>query len=148
MKKLLIAGALLASSFAQASDYIETASAHDVPTTVQRLTEAAEGKGLTVFKTIDHAAGARSIDMALAPSQVVIFGNPKLGTVLMQANPAIAVDLPLKIAVWENADGKTMLSYRSAASLAEAHGMDPQAKPFQNMAGALKGLTAKAGSAD
>ena len=112
-------------------------SAHDVSTTADKLTAALEAKGLTVFARIDHAAGAAKVGMELDPTELVIFGNPKLGTVLMHCGPTTAIDLPLKALVWQDAEGKVWLGYNTPEYLAERHGLQGCGKPLGKMGGAL-----------
>jgi uncharacterized protein (DUF302 family) len=85
--------------------------------TVVRLVDAIESRGLTVFARIDHAAAAREAGLELADEQVVLFGNPRAGTPLMQSDPRIGVELPLRILVWADADG-ALLGYRDPCELA------------------------------
>ena len=148
MKHCLLALTLLIAGLAHASGYLESTSPHDVDTTMQRLQQAAENKGLQIFSLVDHAAGAHSAGMDLAPNKVLIFGNPKLGTLLMKQNPAIGVDLPLKISVWQDAQGHTRVTYRDIQSLAGAHGLERQLKPVQQARGVLAGLVQQAIAAD
>jgi uncharacterized protein (DUF302 family) len=96
-------------------------SAHGAKETADRLVAEVEAKGMMVFARIDHAAGAKEAGMALRPTELVIFGNAKGGTPLMQASQTIGIDLPLKALVWEDADGKTWLSYNEPAWLAHRH---------------------------
>jgi uncharacterized protein (DUF302 family) len=98
-------------------------SAHGAKETVDRLVAEVEAKGMTVFARIDHAAGAKQAGMALRPTEVLIFGNAKGGTPLMQAGQTIGIDLPLKALAWEDADGKAWLSYNDPAWLAQRHGL-------------------------
>jgi len=91
---------------------------------MSRLEAAVNAKGMSVFARIDHAAGAASIGTLLRPTQVLIFGNPKGGTPLMQSTQTIAVDLPLRALVWQDASGKTWLSYNDPAWLAKRHALD------------------------
>ena len=91
--------------------------------TADRLGAAIKAKGLTVFARIDHAAGAAAVDLPLRPTELLIFGNAKGGTPLMQACQTIGIDLPLKALVWQDADGKTWLSYDDPAWLAQRHGI-------------------------
>jgi uncharacterized protein (DUF302 family) len=90
---------------------------------------------------IDHAAGAQSVDMELRPTQLLIFGNPKLGTPLMQANRAIGLDLPMKVLAWQEADGTVKVAYTAPAALAKRHGISDQDKIVETMTKALDGLT-------
>ncbi len=89
--------------------------------TMDRLAGAVTAKGMTVFARIDHAAGATAVNLTLAPTEVLIFGHAKGGTPLMQARQTIGIDLPLKALVWQDAEGKTWLSYNEPAWLARRH---------------------------
>ena len=119
-------------------------SAHDVATTLDRLAAALTDAGITVFARIDHAAGAAGVGEALAPTELLIFGNPRLGTPLMQSEPAIGLDLPLKALAWENADGQVWLAYTDPSALAARYGIADRAEVFERMAGALARLTSAA----
>lgn len=99
-------------------------SAHDVPVTLQRLTNALKAKGITIFSVIDHGQGAAQAGLSLRPTVVVIFGNPKAGTPLMQASQTAGIDLPLKILIWEDEAGKTHLAYNDPAWIAARHHAD------------------------
>ena len=91
--------------------------------TLDRLLAALASRGLTVFARIDHAAGAASVGLPLRPTEVVLFGNPKGGTALMQDRQTAGIDLPLKALVWEDAEGKAWLAYNEPAWLAKRHGL-------------------------
>ena len=82
-----------------------------------------KSKGLTIFARVDHAAGAKEVGLPLAPTRLLIFGNAKGGTPLMQANQLVGIDLPLKVLAWEDASGKTRLSYDDPAWIATRHGL-------------------------
>src|ERR1700751_4474002 len=86
-------------------------SSHGPKETMDRLEAGAKAKGMTVFARVDHAAGAAAVGAALRPTEVLIFGTAKAGTALMQANQTTGIDLPLKALVWQDAQGKTWLSY-------------------------------------
>jgi uncharacterized protein (DUF302 family) len=103
-------------------------SAHDVATTLARLTAALDAKGVSVFARIDHAAGARSAGLALRPTTLMIFGNPAAGTPLMQAAQTAGIDLPLKALVWQDADGAVHLTYNDPMWIAARHRLGPQAQ--------------------
>jgi uncharacterized protein (DUF302 family) len=105
---------------------ITLASQHAVKATIDRLESAAKTKGLTVFARIDHAAGAAAVDLPLRPTELLIFGNARGGTPLMQLAQTIGIDLPLKALAWEDAGGKTWLSYNDTAWLAARHGVAEQ----------------------
>jgi uncharacterized protein (DUF302 family) len=98
-------------------------SAYCVAETIDRLVAAITPLGMNVFARIDHAAGAASVGMPLRPTQLLLFGNPKGGTPLMQDRQTAGIDLPLKALAWEDADGKVWLTYNEAAWIAERHGL-------------------------
>lgn len=112
-----------------------------VTKTIDRLGIALERKGIKVFKRINHARGAESVGMELAPSEVILFGTPKTGTPLMQSNPMIGLDLPLKALAWTAADGSVKLGYTDPAWLAARYGITDKAKVFKMMTGALNKFT-------
>ena len=119
---LILMGTLLAAPPLHAGDdgMQVVASDHDVATTADRLVSILEDKGMTVYARIDHAAGAVEADMELAPTQLVIFGNPHIGTRLMQCDRRAGIDLPVKVLIWEDKDG-VHLGYNSAKYLAKRH---------------------------
>ena len=94
--------------------------------TLGRLEAAVKSKGMTIFARIDHAAGAAAVGLALRPTEVLIFGNAKGGTPLMQSLQTIGIDLPLKALVWQDASGSTWLSYNDPSWLAKRHGLGPE----------------------
>lgn len=91
--------------------------------TVRRLEAAVKAKGMTVFARIDHAAGAAEVGLALRPTELLIFGNAKGGTPLMQSDQTMGIDLPLRALVWQDAAGNTWLSYNDPSWLAQRHGL-------------------------
>jgi len=93
---------------------VSVASRHSVAETMERLLAALKKRDFTVFARIDHAAAAAAVGMPLRPTEVVLFGNPKGGTVLMQDQQRAGIDLPLKALVWQDAKGKVWLSYNTA----------------------------------
>jgi uncharacterized protein (DUF302 family) len=118
-------------------------SQHSVDETVHRLTELLEAKGVTVFAVVDHSGEAARVGLAMRPTKLVIFGSPVAGTPVMLAAPGIAIDLPLKILIWEDAEGAAWLSWNSPAYLQQRHGV-PQ-ELVKNISVA-EGLAAQAGS--
>ena len=120
-------------------------SAYDFATTLDRLTAALEGKGATIFARIDHAAGAASVALALRPATLVVFGNPKGGTPLMQAAPTAGIDLPLKALIWQDERGAVHLTYNDPAWIAARHGLGAAAQ--QAVGGLAAALAAVAGQA-
>ncbi len=102
---------------------IDARSQHSVEQTVERLTALLHDKGATLFALVDHSGEAAKIGMTMRPTKLLIFGNPKAGTPLMLAAPSVAIDLPLKILVWEDAQGRAWLSYNSSTYLQARHGV-------------------------
>jgi uncharacterized protein (DUF302 family) len=124
---------------------IVIASSFGPKDTMNRLEGEVRAKGMTVFARIDHAAGAAEVGLSLRPTEVLIFGNAKGGTPLMQAKQTIGIDLPLKALVWQDAEGKTWLSYNDPAWLAKRHGFGPDlAHPIEAIAAALKAVSTSA----
>ena len=124
-----------------ANGLVMLSSKYPAKETIDRLEAAVKTKGLTVFARIDHAGGAAAAALPLRPTELLIFGNATGGTPLMQAGQTIGIDLPLKALAWEDAAGKTWLSYNDPAWLAERHGIAPQtAAVTQALAGALAAL--------
>jgi uncharacterized protein (DUF302 family) len=91
--------------------------------TMDRLEARVKASGMSVFARIDHAAGATSVGLSLRPTEVLIFGNPKGGTPLMQAAQTIGLELPLRVLVWQDASGDSWLSYNDPVWLARRHGI-------------------------
>jgi uncharacterized protein (DUF302 family) len=112
--------------------------------TVNRLETAVKAKGMTVFARIDHAAGAMAVGLPLRPTEVVIFGNAKAGTPLMQSVQTIGIDLPLKALVWQDASGDTWLSYTDPAWLAQRHALGGETQAAVGMMTAALSAVAKA----
>jgi len=102
---------------------IDARSQHSVEQTVERLTALLLAKGVTLFALVDHSGEAAKIGITMPPTKLLIFGTPKAGTPLMLAAPSVAIDLPLKILVSEDAQGRAWLSYNSPAYLQERHGV-------------------------
>ena len=100
-------------------------SRHSVGETIDRLAGIVQGAGLLVFARIDHAAGARGAGMTLRPTELLIFGNPKGGTPLMQDRQTAGIDLPVKALAWEDEAGKVWLSWNDPHWIAARHGLGP-----------------------
>jgi uncharacterized protein (DUF302 family) len=100
---------------------INVKSSHDVKTTVDRLENILEEKGMTVFIRINHAEGAHKVGKKLRPTELIIFGNPKVGTPLMQCGQGVAIDLPQKALIWQDEAGQVWLSYNDPKYLASRH---------------------------
>jgi uncharacterized protein (DUF302 family) len=112
-----------------------------VDQTVQKLEAVLQAKGVKLFAIIDHSGEAEKAGMRMRPTKLLIFGNPKAGTPLMIASPSIAIDLPLKLLVWEDAENKVWISYNAPAYLQARHALPPEL--IQNIAG-VEALAAKA----
>jgi len=116
--------------------------------TADRIETGVKTHGMTVFTRINHAALAAEAGLALRPTEVLLFGNPRGGTPLMQASQTIGIDLPLKALVWQDASGKTWLSYNEPAWLGKRHGIGPETdKIVSLMSQALNAIAKKAASA-
>jgi uncharacterized protein (DUF302 family) len=102
---------------------IEKLSSNSVDRTVEKLKNILQSKGVTLFALVDHSGEAEKAGMKMLPTKLLIFGSPKAGTPLMLAAPSIAIDLPLKILVWEDGQGKVWVSYNSPDYLRERHGL-------------------------
>lgn len=105
------------------SGIINKPSNHSVNQTVDRLKNILQSKGVTLFALVDHSGEADKVGMKMPPTKLLIFGNPKAGTPVMLAAPSIAIDLPLKILVWEDAQGKVWVSYNNSEYLQQRHGV-------------------------
>jgi uncharacterized protein (DUF302 family) len=106
---------------------ITIASHHSVKETMDRLEAGLMGQGVTIFARIDHAGGAVEAGLELRPTELIVFGNPKAGTPLMQAKQTIGLDLPLRMLGWQDADGRAWLTYNDMAWLAKRHGLGSEA---------------------
>jgi uncharacterized protein (DUF302 family) len=105
---------------------------HTVEQTVIKLEDTLRAKGIKLFALVDHSGEAELAGMHMPPTKLLIFGNPKAGTPLMIASPTIAIDLPVKILVWEDVSGNVWISYNSGAYLQARHGLPPDL--LQNIA--------------
>jgi uncharacterized protein (DUF302 family) len=121
-----------------------TRSRFDQAETVRRLVEAIERRGMTVFARIDHAAAARDVGLELAEEQVIVFGNPRAGTPLMQTDPRVGIELPLRIVVWDGEDAVS-IAYNDPRELAGRYALEPHAATLEMMATLLGDLVAEAG---
>ena len=120
---------------------IDIASNHSVDETVKKLKGILQAKGITLFALVDHSGEAAKVGTTMRPTRLLIFGNPKAGTPVMLAAPSSAIDLPLKILVWEDVQGKVWITYNSPSYLQERHNIPPDLLP--NIA-VIETLAAKA----
>jgi uncharacterized protein (DUF302 family) len=147
MLKILLAtltAVLLVSPAQAADDLISQPSAHSTKASLDKLETLAQARGFKIFARIDHTAGAKSIGEPLRPTELLIFGNPKGGTPLMQCAQSFGIDLPLHVLAWQDAAGKSWLSYKDLTKLGPDH---PDAKceaAIKRVSGALEGLVSEA----
>jgi uncharacterized protein (DUF302 family) len=131
-----------------AAGVVTVRSAHGPEETMNRLETEIRAKGLTVFAHVDHAAGAAAVGLPLRPTDLLIFGNARGGTPLMQATQTIGIDLPLKALVWQDEAGITWLSYYDPGWLAQRHGLgQAAASPVSAMTALLNALATTATAA-
>ncbi|MGB3779433.1 MAG: DUF302 domain-containing protein [Tunicatimonas sp.] len=124
---------------------VVTASAYDAKTTYHRLREAVDAIApLRIIAEVDHAANARRVGLELRPTKLLIFGNPNLGTPLMQAQPTVGIDLPQKMLVWEGPDHQVYVAYNDPYYVAQRHGISPDQAQLVTIAEALRGLVKQA----
>ena len=119
-------------------------SPHDVAATTEKLVSALKGKGMTVFDVIDHSKGAAGVGIELAPTTLVIFGNPKVGTPLMKCSRTAAIDLPQKMLIWSDDAGQTWLAYNDPAYMAKRHDVSGCDEVVKKITGALGKFSAAA----
>jgi uncharacterized protein (DUF302 family) len=122
---------------------VKIPSHHSVDETVDKLKAILNSKGVTLFAIVDHSGEAEKVGMKMPPTKLLIFGNPKGGTPLMLAAPSAALDLPLKILVAEDAQGKVWISYNSTEYLKERHGFPDNLVPNIAVVGALAAAAAE-----
>lgn len=147
MKRFLAAAAIILvglPALASDDEIIKVKSTGNVAITMDRLETTVIEAGATVFARVDHAAGAASVDLALDPSQVLIFGNPKMGTAAMQDDPVAGLFLPMKVAVYQDGAGETWLAYENPKEMFDDTSISDDADYIKMMTGALAKLTALA----
>ena len=123
---------------------IRLQSASSVTETADKLEAVLKAKGMTVFTRINHSKGAESVGLSLQPTEVVVFGNPKIGTLLMNCSPQVAIDLPQKALIQEDDQGQVWLSYNDPQYLAERHNIQGCETPLKKVAGALNAFAQQA----
>ena len=147
MRKFLLSFSFLAlfcSSAIAGDGLVSVKSVHAVNVTADRLENVLKSKGMTVFARINHTAGAEKVGKTLRPTELVIFGNPKIGTPLMQCSQSIAIDLPQKALIWEDEKGQVWLSYNDPAYLAKRHNTQGCDEVFKKVTNALGNFAKKA----
>ncbi len=141
MNRILVALviSLLACSTVWAeSGIIKVKSPYSVAITLDRFEKAVQSKGMRVFARVNHSKGAESAKLELRPTELLIFGNPKVGTLLMQSNQTVGLDLPLKVLAWQAEDGSVWLAYNDPGYLAARHGITDRDAVVTKMRAALK----------
>ncbi len=143
MLKSLVTAVLccFASTAFAAEGLVVKPSNHSVAETIDRLESILKERGLKIFARIDHQAGAAGADLKLPPTQLLIFGNPKLGTPLMTSAPTTAIDLPQKALAYEGDDGKVYLAYNDIGYLEARHGIEGRDEVTAKIRGALSAFT-------
>jgi uncharacterized protein (DUF302 family) len=134
---LLVVSLLMPVSVLGAEGLIAIKSSHSVSATADKLTSLLKDKGMTVMNRISHSDGAASVDLALRPTELVIFGNPKVGTPLMQCTQSVAIDLPQKALIWEDESGQVWLGYNDPMYLKQRHDIQGCDEVLKKIAGAL-----------
>ena len=127
---------------------ITKASPYSAGKTIDRLEAILTTKGLTVFTRVNHAAGAKKVGIEMADSELIIFGNPKLGTPLMLEAPTMGLDLPLKVLAFTDGKGQTHLTYTAPEALQSRHNISDNRAIIEKMTGALDAMTNKAVEAE
>ncbi len=122
---------------ADSNGMIKIKSNHSVSETIDKLEAVLNKKGMTIFKRVDHAAGAEKAGLKLRPTELLIFGNPKVGTPLMLCSQTTALDLPQKALAYKDGNGQVWLAYNDPAYMAQRHGIKGCEKSLQNVTGAL-----------
>lgn len=149
MKQYILAAVICLAAvpaLADEGDIIKIRAHADVGTTMDQLEAAVSNAGATVFARVDHAAGAQSVDMSLAPAELLVFGNPQLGTPAMQDDPLAGLYLPLRVLVYQDADGQVWLAYNDPDVMFDDLSIPDNADYIGQISGALSNLTGAAAS--
>ena len=135
MRRILTAAfaAAMIAGPAMAGEMIKFNSPYSVAETIDRLSAAVEGAGAKVFARVDHAKGAAAVGQDLRPTQMLMFGNPKLGTPALQASQSAGMDLPLRAVAYQQEDGSVILAIRDPGYLSDDHGVPADAEVLKKM---------------
>ncbi len=139
-----LSGLFLVTAARADTGMVNMESKYSASETLDRLEQVLEKKGMKIFARIDHSAGAKSAGHELKPTQLLIFGNPSVGTPLMKCQRSVAIDLPQKMLAWEDENGQVWLSYNDPAYLKTRHGIDGCETVLKKVTGALKTFADKA----
>ena len=134
---IIIATITTTSYAANSNGMIKIKSSHSVPETINKLENVLNEKGMTIFKRVDHADGARKAGIDLRPTELLIFGNPRVGTPLMLCSQSAALDLPQKALAYEDENGQVWLAYNDPAYISQRHNMNDCEKALQKVSNAL-----------
>ena len=143
MRKIVLLLLVISLGPAASADegMVKKLSARSVQDTMDNLEGIVKKKGFTVFARVDHAAGASKVGETLRPTQLLLFGNPEVGTALMKSNQTVGLDLPIKVLAWEDSEGMVWLAYNDPAYMVARHGIEDKETVVNKMTGALKGIT-------
>ena len=145
MKRLIWVVLFLATGITQAANGIRTiVSSHDVNTTMDRLEQVVGTAGFKVIARVNHGAAAATVDIDLPPVQLLIFGKPKAGSLLMQSNPEAGIDLPMKYLVWKDIEGAVLVGWNDPRWLAVRHEITDRESIVDKMSAALEKLATQA----
>jgi uncharacterized protein (DUF302 family) len=157
MKKIVLLGVMLMMSSIAIADSIAAAdnngliskkSHHSVKVTLDRLENVLKKKGITIVTRWSHDAGGKKVGIPLRPTELLLFGNPKLGTHMFTSNQTAGIDLPMKALAWEDEKGQVWLSYNDPQYIADRHSISNRTEVVKKMTGALNKLTNIATKAD
>jgi uncharacterized protein (DUF302 family) len=141
---LFLSAAWLAVPHAAEAEILRIQASQKVPQVVAKLVKNAKARGLRIFATIDHAAGARKAGMNLRPMVLVVFGNPKIGTPLLKASATMGLELPIRVLVWQDKQGRVWVGYTPASFMARRRGVPKDHPLIKRIAKVLGVLTANA----
>lgn len=144
LRYLIVSSGLALATAQAANGMITVKSAFSVDQTTQRLEQTLRAKGASVVASVDHAAAAANVGLPLRPTRVVIFGNPRAGTPLMQCEQTMGIDLPQKALVWEDAAGQTWIGYNDVSYLAKRHDLRQCQAAIKTNAAALESIVRQA----
>jgi len=140
MKKLLFLLLMVGSGAWAAEGLVTMESPYDVTTTMDRLQETVTKAGFKVMARVRHSQGAAKAGLELAPEELLIFGKPKAGTLLMQSQATVGIDLPMKYLVWQDSQGRVRVAWNDPAWIARRHGIEDRTALVTKMQGALRKL--------
>jgi uncharacterized protein (DUF302 family) len=129
-----------------AEGVIDVRSAHSVEETANRLESIMQEKGMTIFKRVNHSEGAANVGIELRKTELIIFGNPKVGSPLMQCQQSVAIDLPQKALIWEDSDSQVWVSYNDPRYIGKRHDISGCDEVISKIEKALSGIAKAAGT--